>query len=914
MKVQTRTVLLLALAGILTIALAAVLGACQPARPPANPFDGGELIEGLPTPQEIIIMPRPRFLNPAATPWVAFRAETTTNSDPDEPPARPTYDPLYTAGSRYPYGAECRYYMYQVWGTTPEDDVDDENGECTSEPCSTSHIDWGVYDACIAVASQYTVTIRGGAVISQPVVLTIPPVYTDAGGNGATATPHWPDYLPTWMDSLNFIGEFQNSVSGAWYRSIRYDNPHFVNRMRQLITEAGAKYNDDPTVAMVRINPGHGVETQAIACKSADCSDTSKLKLDLEADSVTCAEYISFIRELADAAATAFPNKPIVMPAAPAACGHADYNKHWETKAGLWDDETDGWVAGDNPIPIGYSANLAKPDWAEADGPPVDPYADYHQYSFAAYLQTVATPVPIAYEYYDLVSWIADPWQHGVWTAYMAAGTGGDVILPFSGWHSYYSDLEWEVVDFWLGSYTDRAWVVFRDLESPSYVKNWDVPYIYQSAYWWDYGNHAVVLTPTRYPQYCGPAVLDSTLATRVAGKWETYSGSRYPCGISNRYFTVATPFYLPTPKGTRVATPGANALDQADVLQRVAARQARRINSGMIMVVAADTDWEWYGEYRDLELTLTYLDVGASGIIDVRVPTSPTELETHVINISSPPTGIWKRETWTVASAYISNTIVESGIGAGVVTISTFYQPAYVHELYFDVVDVDENTPTPTATNTPTFTSTPTETLTPSATPTYTDTPDWSPTPTETATETLTPEDTPEGATPTYTATATNTATATSTPTATATGAASATPYAGVVINEVCPLTSIDYDGDGGTNANDRGIELYKASASSNVDLLGWIIAYENITETVELEFVQSYVWGTAYKALYGSTLGVTIAATGTMTLTTSWGAVVDSVTWPAQATDECYARVGDGGAWVTGQVLSLGTANPSP
>lgn len=161
---------------------------------------------------------------------------------------------------------------------------------------------------------------------------------------------------------------------------------------------------------------------------------------------------------------------------------------------------------------------------------------------------------------------------------------------------------------------------------------------------------------------------------------------------------------------------------------------------------------------------------------------------------------------------------------------------------------------------------------------------------------------------TPTVTKTPTTTPTVTITPTPTTTPTPTATPYASAVLNEVCPNEqTTDRNHDGNLNPQDNYVELYVASG--NVDLSAWTISTAD--DSWRFPPGTRLVQG-SYKLAYASTLGYSIAATGTLTLTTSWGVTADTVTWTAQTADLCYARSPNGGSWSSGETATPGRANP--
>ncbi len=106
------------------------------------------------------------------------------------PIARPTHDPLYQAGlvNNYPIGWLCMTAnLNEVWPSCPA-------GDCASG------INWDDYDECFTLTDDIAITLSSGEVISQPVILDIPPDFlvdshsnwaTPEGyGNGSSSNPY----------------------------------------------------------------------------------------------------------------------------------------------------------------------------------------------------------------------------------------------------------------------------------------------------------------------------------------------------------------------------------------------------------------------------------------------------------------------------------------------------------------------------------------------------------------------------------------------------------------------------------------------------------------------------------------------------------------------------------------------------
>lgn len=163
------------------------------------------------------------------------------------------------------------------------------------------------------------------------------------------------------------------------------------------------------------------------------------------------------------------------------------------------------------------------------------------------------------------------------------------------------------------------------------------------------------------------------------------------------------------------------------------------------------------------------------------------------------------------------------------------------------------------------------------------------------------------ELASPTATPTPTRTPTVTPTPTA--------TPVVSLVLNEICPLTDRDTNGDGAADVRDRFVELYSATGS-NIPLVGWTLAITNTAispgSPLTYTFPAATQFSGGYKVIYGGNLGFTLPLSGTAALRNAGGTLYDAVTYPAQAvTNTCYARVPSGGSWTTGYTMTVGTGN---
>jgi hypothetical protein len=306
-------------------------------------------------------------------------------------------------------------------------------------------INWGWFDLCLRNSAQQTITLSSGAVISQPVVLSIPSLYMSDGarfyqsGNhgapGSSTNPFVRLHLPPWMQNEKYRFTFQ-TPGGKWYQSLTY-NGAFKDKMKQFIQEAGARYNGNPQVSVVKVAAGYSGESFPIAkCQpywpgNPDCgTDTDVQVAQAHEKIVSCDEFTAFIRELNETAYQAFPDKPVVAIVGVSPCTtESGQRLRRDLYQYIWRP------AGKN---IGASINSLfedRADAAEADG---NAYAGWGQMSTMQTLSAWGMPT-----YYE---WGSNPllggrdlYQSLYWTFAAGAGTGGDFIAWPPGWRDYYN-------------------------------------------------------------------------------------------------------------------------------------------------------------------------------------------------------------------------------------------------------------------------------------------------------------------------------------------------------------------------------------------------------------------------------------------------------------------------------------------
>lgn len=729
------------LLGLGALAAAAVLVAVSLQAPPAPSFP--------PLPERLLLDAG----GGSGAGWVSY---ATIHNTVGTPIPRPTQDALYPGN--YPIGIECQEYMTAVWGTQPSG-----GGACTEAPCSASNINWSLYQTCVNDAAARTVVYGDGVSAPQPVSLTIPARWLEEGGSGTSGAPYVANYAPSWMQNLNFTQNFER-VPGIWYTGTNFDSASFVHRMQQMITEAGALFDDAENVVAVRINTGLVGETQPLKCMSGyndtTCTNDTTLKQRHEQMVASCQSYLDFIDALARTGVAAFPHKNVYIEAGPGPCGSLAYNSNYEGRKYFWANPTTGWNV-TNPVPVGYSYNAIAPDHPNADGNGAD-WDKYLFYRFAKTGAAYSTPMPVAPEYQrranhsDLAG---DAFAYNVWTAYAAAGLGAQGVFPFQGalgWQNNFSDLYWRTVDTRFGAQPNQAWLVFRDREHPTYLMD-NQNIVNYGGFAGDYQAQLNILTPEAYPQYCNTYVKNYA-ATEVAARTNPTPVFK-PCGNGANL--------LPTPKATVQATPGSDVASQFNILQRVGNRQARQLAANAQLGLAVADTWLKYGGVSNLTATLIYLDIGTDDLT-VNIASA-----SHTVDKKN--TGLWQTETWTVTGATITNSLTVPGRGAAFVVITAGATSAvYLHS--FDIQTTSAATATPT--------------------------------PTRTATATVTPSATPS---PTVTVTPSATATAVYT--------------AGVRLNEIGPAEGVDWTLDGFISPADRFFELVNWTAAP-VDLGGWSVA----------------------------------------------------------------------------------------
>ena len=438
-------------------------------------------------------------------------------------------------------------------------------------------------------------------------MLNLPPLIMDResdGSCGSASDPCVSLFLPTWMAGYRKV--FQNTqgytldaqgvkqVSNWWYNTVNYGDPVFRARLKQFLTEAAVRYNDDPRVLGIRIVAGFQGETQPIKIDKADIG-TQQALLATHEEIISCDTYKSFVREIAEHAYTVFTHKPIYVMAGPAPCSYYSSQK-WRYE--LLYDPVWGWEVVSPKKLIGFSLNRDDPDSADADEYPGNIYAAYRFWSLGPTMYALGRPM--LWETGVLPSHSntnGDPWAYQVWRFYGVAGAKGDTVLNASSWQAYMSQLAWDVLDNWMGRQPQRLWLVFRNAEWVTY--NY-LPGRGASGYLGVWGNWLDLRDTNGYAQACNRTLYNTAHA----------DAAKVSPTPANTIYRVPCDVLLPMP----AITPRPTAQDGADMLNRTFNRQALVLASTgperEMDIVLADGH-PAAGQVQDLAVTVSYLDRG---------------------------------------------------------------------------------------------------------------------------------------------------------------------------------------------------------------------------------------------------------------------------------------------------------------
>ena len=352
---------------------------------------------------------------------------------------------------------------------------------------SEQTINWDFYEQQISAAQ----TINSNTGWSkQPISLVIPPQNLDVGGSGTSSDPFMNLFAPDWAKSLTRKFQTTNYTYQTWdYAKL---TPHTV----WFITEAGKKYNQDSRIGVIRLYLGFQGETQPIkncqsywnvtgGCKDADSAAALKA---FASDSKYCSDYLDYIFAVGQAAARAFPNKPVVAMAQPEGCPNYSGTQWRRELYSRWQD------AG---VKVGYSSNTLAADWSYAEG-----FQANESWSSWITYKTLATKAPLSVETSIFTFWPTNLQRiNTYWAGLVSQSLGATSYLSpqeilqnapsifFDDWQTYAKN--------------NRVSVILRDKELPG--QSWDNQYGFSGLR----GNlniGAHQLNQNQTPQACGGA------------------------------------------------------------------------------------------------------------------------------------------------------------------------------------------------------------------------------------------------------------------------------------------------------------------------------------------------------------------------------------------------------------------------
>lgn len=809
----------------------------------------------------------PRYFNVAAAvtpPPPGFYVSWATTPYP--PPTRAS------GGGNQAFGVNAGYFFLYLsgqastWQTAPTG--------CTEASCTTSNINWNIFDGMISGQAAYNIKLANGTTRTSPTLLTLPALYVDAEGDsscGSSSDPCNRVTIPAWLaNDCQFT--YDVTVTNALatpttfkYDGFRYDSTLCLNRLKQYISEAATRYGNNNNVVGMRLNVGIAGESQPTkANANSSYTDynnvsatptpytrnvTDQQVIAAHEKTVTCSEYVEFIQALTEHAYSVWTEaygKPLYLMAGPPPCASGLYSNagkfRWNLENNL---DVGGWNLPGSKKMIGYSLNANPPDIAGADtllgndfgtGHDLKPY---QWYTFGDY--TFDKGIGITYESYvnpNHSTTNGDNWAYQVWNWYAMAGAHTDFAQNNAYWQPYFSSLFWEVNDYLIGDdWPYRGWTLFRDAEWLTY--NWNTGYG-ASGYRGTWRNWLNLPNYDAYTQAC-----NAFLRKQVSDQKATLTDMTIyhePCEAA-----LPTPGVTPRP----TLTPG----DTVDEMNRTFNRQALALSASGVtaeMDIAIDTTHlnAPAETTTTVTVTLAYLDAGTDKI-HVLLPGVSNPITNTLTKANS---GQWKRYTFTQSGVRLANNLTGVNNAAFVILKNDGTRTEYLHELWVDIPKT-LNVPTPTPTLTPSRTPTATWTASPTATPTFTPTPNYP---------------------------------------------------VGVRFNEISPNEFYDWNLSGDVSASDRFFELINWQAAA-ADISGWTLSNGGTTYTIP----DGVIIQPRERLVFLAEDVFHIPASGTLTL--SEGAIVrSSQSYGAQSAGRCYAAQPDGSStWVSNVTCTPGRIN---
>ncbi len=131
------------------------------------------------------------------------------------------------------------------------------------------------------------------------------------------------------------------------------------------------------------------------------------------------------------------------------------------------------------------------------------------------------------------------------------------------------------------------------------------------------------------------------------------------------------------------------------------------------------------------------------------------------------------------------------------------------------------------------------------------------------------------------------------------------------VMLNEILPLASSDWNGDGTVGAYDSFVELFNGGSSS-VDLFTWSLTIGSSS----FVFGHTVIAASGRTVVFGNNLSPAVLPSGggTISLKDPTLTLIDDCTYPAATSNVSFARVPDGASMWTTATPTPGTPNSGP
>jgi len=646
------------------------------------------------------------------------------------PQPRPTYHPLYP--SNYPLGSDVLSFMsdnehpYSIpglvtWNTAPSG--------CTDTWCTTSNISWYPIQRQVDIAESRNVKLGDGTTINEPLALNLPSQYLNQQGGVCGLSQSDPCFavnLPNHLQTYTYTFQDPN---GRWFKTLRWDSPVLLARMKQFIFEAAEQYKARPdwqsTIRLVRVYTGLAGETQPVQAKTwtdDDGTATQEQLMKSAEDKLTelitgapptssnkylgCDKFMIYARTLAEYTQQQFDGLlPVVIMAGTPPCSYANHTSFsagdkWRYNLQYYSGW--GWEMTTPKKPIGFSNNYIAPAFSGFDTCATCLRQSWQWLTTAEGLAGINKPSSFESGYNPGdSSRVEDNWQDQVWAALAGCQVGADYYMQNHLWPPYSSYEMWRVIENCYGDKTSMAFIHFRNSEFTTYKYPSGGNYEGESDYRGTYGNWLRLSNYGDFNQACNPVIktkADNHYATVTAVAGRT---------VDRR----ACPTTLPTPVITPNSTPTPNS---PDMVNRIYNRQVLQLENSNDSTrsqfdVVLEADHPNYGQTKNAKVDLVYYDNGTGYIAVNFAATNNTVVQ---ILIHKTNTNRWIESKGNV----LSNVVFANNIAGRT-------EQAFIKVINPDSSDIDylasiyitptETGATPTPTTEPTATPIPTPTVT---------------------------------------------------------------------------------------------------------------------------------------------------------------------------------------------------------